>query len=159
MRYYMRQNLFSLKDKYKIYNEDERITYTIDANWQILNFRCNILDENNEICAKVSKEMISVLPKYQIYTDTDVIANVSMRLSFFKKNFDISSKFGNISMEGDFFSFNFKVLKNGKLVATVDKQFIKMTDCYVINVLDNIQPEFIIALAVIVDNALHNDNQ
>ncbi len=158
-KYFLQQKAFSLKDKYNVYDEDEEIIYKISSNFQLINFQCSIKNSQDEECLKVISEVMNVIPKYQIVKNNFTVAKVKKKVSFLKHRFEISSEYGNFKIENNgFMSLNFNLWKDNLIIANISKEFIKLTDYYVIDILEDIQPEFVVALVITIDNALYNGN-
>lgn len=159
MKYYLKQKIFSFIDEYFVKNEMDENIYKIESNFFQFPFSCKILDSSGNVSAKIVKELLTFLPKYQIFNGDDtVIANINMEFSILSKKYSITSQYGDIKIEGDIFGLNFSIVKDNEAIAIVNKDWIHYTDFYVIDVVDAINPAFIIALVIIIDNSLHNNN-
>ncbi|WP_304943498.1 LURP-one-related family protein [Vallitalea guaymasensis] len=49
-------------------------------------------------------------------------------------------------------------MKNGNIVATVSKEFFSFSDTYGVDVNDNEDYGFIIALVIVIDQIIHDNN-
>ena len=79
-----------------------------------------------------------------------------MKLLGLGTKFQVTSKFGTYKINGNFRSRNFKIKKDSTLVATVSKKSLHIHDTYRIKVEKGQDVPFILALAVVLDEVLHD---
>ena len=71
------------------------------------------------------------------------------------KKFSVKSKQGTFKIDGNFRSREFKIKKDGKLVATVSKKFFSIGDKYGVQVQQGQDIPFILCLAIVIDEVAH----
>ncbi|CAF4002749.1 unnamed protein product, partial [Rotaria sp. Silwood1] len=97
------------------------------------------------------------LAKYEIRQNDDVIADVKRKINLFGgTKFKINSKYGELKIEGDFVSREFTIKRDHKIVATISKKFFAIGDKYGIKIEQDQDVPFILALAIVVDEVVHD---
>jgi uncharacterized protein YxjI len=95
------------------------------------------------------------LPEYTIYTSGQPIATAKKEFTLFKPRFNIWSAYGDYTIEGNFLGMDFSIFKSGKQVAQVSKRWFSFGDTYGVDITDDEDYAFILALVIVIDQALH----
>lgn len=153
MRYYMKSKFFKIKEDFWIKNEYEEEVFFVDNKFFTLGLQFDI-QKNNRVIYSVKERLLTFLSNYNIYENDNVIASVDQKFTFFKNKTTVtSSKYDDIEINGDFFSINYEILKNNRVIATVKKELFSFTDNYYVDI--NFEDEaFILCLVVIIDNII-----
>lgn len=132
MRLLFKQRFFSWLDSYDIYDENGNTEYTVEGklSWG----HClHVLDKSGVHVATLKEEVLTFLPKFNIYMGDEYVGCIKKEFTFLKPKFDIDCNGWYI--EGEFFEWDYQILDlDGGLVATVSKELFRMTDTYAIDV-------------------------
>ena len=158
MRYLVRQKIFSFGDSFTITDENGIDRYKIQGKVFSLGNKLTIYDLACNKLIYIEQKIFKFLPQYEIYEGDTLVARVKKQLTFFKPRFEIESGFGNFQVEGDVWGYNFSVIKNGLIVARVEKKFMSFSDTYSVDVFEGERDEFILALVIVIDQVLHDNN-
>ncbi len=132
MKLLLKQRLFSWFDSYDIYDEEGNTVFVVKGELS-LGKRLNVYSEDGIHIATLQQEILTFLPKFEIYIGDNYAGEISKEFSFFKPSFNIDYLGWNVS--GDFFEWDYEIFdKNDKLVATVSKELLNFTDTYCIDV-------------------------
>ncbi|MEW9080262.1 LURP-one-related family protein [Terrisporobacter glycolicus] len=74
----------------------------------------------------------------------------------FKDKLSVTSKYGDLTIKGDYFDHNYGIYKGGELIAQVAKEFFSFTDNYYIDIYFE-DESFVLALVVIIDKQKNNN--
>ncbi|CAF1290381.1 unnamed protein product [Adineta steineri] len=98
------------------------------------------------------------LAKYEIRQNDRVIADVKRKVKLLGlgTKFTVTSKLGTYKINGKFRSRDFKIKKDAQLVATISKKFFHVHDTYGIKIENGQDVPFILSLAVVLDEVLHD---
>lgn len=134
MRLYFKQRFFTWFDSYDIYDEAGSTVYTVEG--QLSWGHClHILDRNGCHIGTVKERVLTFLPKFELYENDAYIGCIQKAFTFFTPRFDIDCN--GWQVEGSFFEWDYRVTEPcGALVATVSKELFRLTDTYVIDVVD-----------------------
>ena len=148
MRLLFKQRFFSWFDSYDIYNEAGETVYTVEGklSWngntvyvvkgQLSWGHClHILDAAGNHIGTVKEQVLTFLPKFELYEHDQYIGCIQKEFTFFTPKFDIDCN--GWQVQGSFMEWDYQVTEPcGALVATVTKELFHWTDTYVIDVVN-----------------------
>lgn len=158
MKYLIRQKIFSFGDKFTIKNEFNEDCYQVIGKVFSLGNKLSLYDMQGRELYFIQQKLMKLMPEYHLSKGEDVVAVVKKKLTFLKARFEIESSFGNYTIQGSPFGYNFQILKNNQVVATISKQFFSMTDAYGIDISNNEDQAMMIALVIVIDQVVHENN-
>lgn len=153
-KFYMEQKVFSLTAKYNIYLEDKTPVYSIQSDLTHLNY--TVSREDAEIF-KFKKKLIALLPEYTIFEDGSEIGHMKKKFKLTKPEVVGQIKGKTVTLKGNLFGYNYAIEFDGKEVAAVDTEILTWGDCYRITVRDESLQDYIMILAVIIDNVIDSE--
>lgn len=157
MRYQIRQKIFSFGDSFTIKDDLDQDRFLVKGKVFSLGDKLRIEDVFGNELLYIEQQLMRFLPEYYIFSGEQQMARVKKELSFFKSRFVIDSSMGEFEMNGDFFSHDFEILKNGAVVAVVSKKWFSFSDTYGVEISDEENQAFIIALVIVIDQVLHDN--
>lgn len=158
MRLYIKQKVFSIGDKYDIYDEFGKLYYHVDSEIFTIGAKFHLCNLQGQELFYIKRRITFLCAKYEIYKGQQLCAEIQQELRFFKSKLNIYSAFGNYTVEGDIWSRQFNVYRDGFLVGGVAKKFLSWSDTYEMSIADNEDSAFFSALVIAIDNCLHNEN-
>lgn len=158
MLYQIKQKLFSFKQDFTIKNKYDEDSFIVEGKFLSIGHKLKIFDANRNELLHIEQKVLTFLPEYFIYDNSNIeVARVKKKLSFFKPQFIIDSKFGTYTLTGNVFEHNFQVLKSGQTVAEISKTWFSLSDTYGVDVADEEKAEFILALVIVLDMVLDDE--
>lgn len=157
MKLYIKQKIFTIGDKFDIYDEWQHPVYNVEA--QLLSFprKLHLYDNSGLEVFLVQRQFTWFLAKYEIYSAGMQVATIEQQFSFPSKEFSITAATGDqFTIEGDMFGWTFSIMKNGLPYASLSKRLMAWGDSYEINVFDDRELAFAAAIVIALDNCLHN---
>jgi uncharacterized protein YxjI len=132
MRYQIREKIFAIGEDSDITNEQGQPVYHVDGKIFSLHNTLIIRDLSGQEVAKVQRQLIALTPTYHITAHGQEIAELRKKLfSPFIDRFTIDVPGpDDLNMTGDLFSHEYTITRGGKVVATVSKKWISLTDTY-----------------------------
>ncbi len=134
MRLLFKQRLFSWFDSYDIYSEAGETIYTVKGRpaWG----HClKLFDALGNEIGTVKQQVLTFLPKFELYLGETYAGCISKEFSFFHPRFHIDCN--GWQVEGNFFEWDYTIFNaSGQSVASVSKELFHWTDTYVIDVQD-----------------------
>lgn len=153
-KFYVNERLFSIADKYDILDESGNVAYYGVRKLFKLFEEFSINDYKGNFVCKIKKQFTLLLPRYDLIINDRVVATVQKKFTFFVSKYDITSSYGDFTIDGDIFSWNFSIYQGSKLVCTVMKEFALFKDKYEIEVAD-FDEVIAIGLVIILDSIHH----
>jgi uncharacterized protein YxjI len=157
-QFYLKQKVFALRDRYKVYDEEQTLAYYVEGKMfsftRLMNF---YREKDKQHLYIIKKNFISFLPKYRLLNpDETQVAMLTKRISFMKHKFDITSDLGDLKMEGNMWGHDFKVMDGDNILLEVHKKWLSWGDTYQITIHDDSKTELLLALVLMIDDCLHD---
>lgn len=149
MKLLFKQRFFSWFDSYDVYDESGNTLYTVKG--QLDWGHClKIYDAADREVGTVKEEILTFLPKFNIYNNQAYLGCIRKEFSFFVPRFTV--EFNGWQVEGDFFEWDYAIqTAQGAPVATVSKELFRWTDTYVIDVNDPADALYALMLVLAID--------
>jgi uncharacterized protein YxjI len=161
MRYVLRQKVFCLGDDYTIRDENGKDCYYVDGKAFSFGDKLSFQDmEGNEL-AFIRQKLLSWGPTYEIYRDGELAAVVTKEhFTFFRCKFMIDVP-GPDDLEavGDFMDKEYTFGRGDGAVATVSKQWFRVSDTYGVEIADGEDEVLILASTAVIDLCCHGDRK
>lgn len=149
MKLLFKQRLFSWFDSYDIYNEAGETVYTVQG--QLAWGHClKIYDAAGREIGTVKERIFSFLPKFEMYLGERYIGCISKEFTFFMPKYHIDCN--GWQVDGDWLEWDYSIFdKNGRQIASVNKEIWNWTDTYVIDVADQADALCALMLVLAID--------
>lgn len=158
MRYKIKQKIFSFGDSFYIKDNSGNDVFRVQGKVFALGDKLKIYDMQGNELIYIEQKLLRFLPEYSLFRNGTLIARVKKELSFFRPKFVIDSMMGSFSIEGEIFSHDFSIVKSGRTIASVNKKWISFGDVYEANINDNEDQAFMLALVIVIDQVIHDNN-
>ena len=145
MKLYMKQKVFSIKDRFYIKDEQGNDRYYVEGEFFTIGKKLHLYDMNGRELAFIQEKVLSFLPRFYVYMNGKEAAEIVKAFTFFKPKYSINGLGWNV--EGDFWSHDYRVANNGRDVASVHKAWFSWGDSYEIDI--NNSEEEVLTLAVV----------
>ena len=149
MRLLFKQRMFSWFDSFDIYNENNEIVYTVEGklSWG----HClHIYDRYHNHIGTIKEEVLTFLPKFNMYIHNNYIGRIYKEFSFFKPKYHIECN--NWTIQGDFWEWDYRILDNqNRLVATISKELFHFTDTYILNIINPQDALYVLMVVLSID--------
>lgn len=152
MRYYMKSKFFAIKEDFWIKNEYGEDTFFVDTKFLTFGLQFDII-KNNQTIYNVKEKLLTFMPNYEVSENGEVVAKVNQKLSFMRDKIKVNSKYGELIIQGDIFDYSYRIYKDNRVIARIEKELFAFTDNYEVDV-DFKDEAFILTLVVIIDNII-----
>ena len=133
MKLYFKQRFFSWFDSYDIYYEGGSVAYTVEG--KLAWGHClHILDSRGQHIATVKQQVLTFLPKFDLYVGERCIGTIRKEFTFFNPSFTMD--FCGWTVEGSFMEWDYTIQDGPRTVASISKELFNWTDTYTIDVAD-----------------------
>lgn len=152
---YVKQKVFKLRDVYPVLDEDGRTVYRVEQDFRLIGNTVHVYHVSGQRSFVIDRELLRLLPRYQVSFDDGGTMVIRQRLSFLRKQIDVSSRDYQLHLQGDFFlDLNFDIYNGSTQVGFIKKAFLAWGDTFVIGVMDPAFEEELLALLIVVDDIL-----
>lgn len=158
MELYIKQRIFSLKDKYNVVDENGNIIFYVEGKVFSIGAKITLFDSFGNEMFYIKQVVPTFMPKYEIYRNNELYAVVKERFSMFSHKIDIMGADRTLLVDGDLWAMDFTVSCNGVLLGHLSKKWFSWGDSYSLYVENSEDAAFFTALSIAVDNCHHNSN-
>ncbi len=147
MNLYIKQKVFSFKDKFDIFDCNGNVKYKAEGEFFSLGKKLHVYDMNGAEVIYIRQRLITFLPKYEISVLGSETVEIVKNFTLFKHEYTIPQ--WNIKIHGDFFAHEYSVEQNGSPIAQLSKEWLSWGDTYNICIY-NPGDEFVALAAILV---------
>ena len=159
MKLYIKQKVFSLGDKYYVFNEMQQPVFAVQGRIFSMGAKIHVFDMTGQELYFIQQKLFRFLPEYHIFAGDILCAIVKKEFSFFKPRLAIQSQYGDYTMEGNLFGMDFTIFNDGIPVGEIHKKWFSFGDSYELVVHDPNNAAFFSTLVIAIDNCLHNESR
>ena len=156
MRLYMKQKVFSMKDRFTIKNEAGEDVYTVEGKFISLGKKLHILDPNGEEVAFVKQELLTFLPKFTVLQHDEPVAQIQKKMSFLKPKYIVTGL--DWTIEGDVFGHDYTVFAGEQAIVSIHKKWMSWGDTFELDVAEDADPTLTVAVVLAIDAVLDAQN-
>ena len=149
---YIKQKVFSWKDKFSVYNAFGEDVYRVEGEFLTIGKKLHIYDIYDNETAFIHEKVFSFLPKYYISRNGTDIAEVVKKLTFLKARYEIPA-FG-WTVQGNFTDHSYSIESAKGTVATISKKWFSWGDTYEIDAAQGTDPVNVLSVVLIIDAVL-----
>ena len=145
MKLYMKQKVFSWKDKFTIkdaYGEDR---YFVEGQFISLGKKLHIYDRNENEVAFVKQKVVALMPKFFVEIGGEDVAEIVKKFTLFKPKYVVNGP--DWDVQGDMWSHNYTITKNGAPIVAIHKQWMAWGDTFELDIAPG--ADEVLALAVV----------
>lgn len=146
---YVKQKVFSLGGHFTVKDQQEKDKYTIEGSFLSVPKTFTIKDIHEHEIAKITKKVMSFLPKFFVEVNGEEVITIQKEFSFFKSRYRIDGQ--NITVQGDWWDKNFHIVSEGIVVGHVTEKWFTWGDTYEVTIEEEALEHVIIALVVAID--------
>ncbi len=131
MKLYFKQRLFSWFDSYDIYDETGATAFTVRG--QLSWGHClQIYDAQERNIGTVREVVLSFLPRFELSSYGRSIGTLRKEFSLLRPRYQLD--LNGWQIEGNWLEWDYSIVgADGRAVASISKQLLRMTDTYVID--------------------------
>lgn len=155
---YIKQKVFSLVDKYSVYNEFGEPVYKVEGELFSWGAKIHLYDLSGAELYYIKQKVFVLLPEYEIYKGDTFCARVKKEFTFLRPRLNVQSSYGDFEIEGQFMEMDFNIQSNGQSLGNIHKEWLTWGDTYCLSIANPENAAFFISLVIAIDNCLHNDS-
>lgn len=156
MKLLFQQRLFSWFGSYDIYDEHEQTAYKVQGKlaW---GHKLEIHDQNGNKRGTVTEKVISLLPTFAIEVDGQYIGRIRKQFTLLKPKYTLDMNDWQVT--GDMLGWNYEVRDaQGTLIMTAEKKLLRLTDTYVIDIVEEKNALLSLMIVLAIDAAIASAN-
>lgn len=154
MKLYMKQKVFSIKDKFTIQDETGADKYFIEGKLISLGKKLTVKDSAGNELALVKQKLISFMPKFTVEMGGNEVAIIKKKVTAFKPKYIIEGP--NWEVSGDFFGHDYVITEGGAPVVSIHKKWMAWGDTFELDVVDESREVLAMAVVLAIDCVMDN---
>ena len=149
MKLYIKQKVFSWKDKFYVKDENGNDRYYVEGELFSLGKKLHIYDMNNNELAFIHQKVMSFLPRFYVYIGGVQMAEIVKEFTLFRNKYRIESLGWDV--DGDFMDHDYEITHMGRPIITINKEWFTWGDSYVLDIADGTDPISALSVVLAID--------
>lgn len=157
MQLYMKQKVFSWKDKFSIQDAFGQDKYYVEGKMISIGKKLRLYDAAGNELAFINQKVVALMPKFSVEIGGQEVAVIKKKFSFFKPKYYIEGP--GWEVEGDFFSHDYTITENGTPIVAIHKKWMAWGDTFELDIADESREVLALATVLAIDavlDAQHN---
>ncbi|PAT02034.1 hypothetical protein CI105_04005 [Candidatus Izimaplasma bacterium ZiA1] len=155
MRFYIKQKVFSLKDKFTVKDFNGNDIYLLQGKMFSLHNKMQLMNIDGSTLLFAQKKLFRLFPEYIISNQHNEDLAIIKKKFGLRPKFDITVVNKALKVEGSLFQHSFDVMEDTTTVASIRKKVLSFGDSYEIEVYDEQHTELLLFLVIIIDQVIH----
>ena len=145
MQLYMKQKVFSWKDKFSIQNAFGEDKYFVEGKVISIGKKLRVYDTAGNELAFVNQKVVSLMPKFTVEMDGNEVAVIKKKFTLLKPKYIIEGP--GWEVEGDFFGHDYQIVDKGTVIVAIHKKWMAWGDTFELDIPD--EHNEVLAMAVV----------
>lgn len=159
MKLFIKEDLIRIRNFFEVKNENDEVFVKVQSKYFTIGKKLTVFSPEDKELFFIKQKLFKILPKYTISQNGKIVATIKKRLFSVFAKMSVKSDYGEYTMEGNWLAHNFKILKDGNIVATINKKLVALRDAYSVDISEEENAEFIVALIITIDQIMHGRNK
>lgn len=149
MKLYIKQKVFSWKDKFYVKDENGNDRYYIEGELFSLGKKLHIYDMNSNEIAFIHQKVLSFLPRFFVFIGGIQVAEIVKEFTFFRNKYRIEGL--GWEVDGDFMDHDYEITHMGRPIVAISKEWFTWGDSYMLDIADNVDPVNALSVVLAID--------
>jgi len=155
MKFYVKQKIFSIKDKFTIKDFAQNDVYQVQGKFMSISNKLELLNMDGSQVLNAKKKLFKFFQTYNIFSNhNDELATIKRKFSF-KYKFDVFVGNELLNVDGSFFAHSFNIRRGNEDLASISKKVFSFGDAYEIDIVDETNKELFLFIVIIIDQIVH----
>lgn len=152
MKLYMKQKVFSWRDKFTVKDESGIDRYQVEGEFLSLGKRLHVLNESNVEVALIRQKLLAWMPQFFVEIDGREICKIVKRLTLLRPKYELEGLSWHV--EGDILSHEYMVYDGSRAVMGLSKHWLTWGDSYELDIADQKDELLCLSIALAIDAVL-----
>lgn len=155
MKLYIRQKVFSWKDKFTVKDQYGQDKYMVEGEMFSLGKKLHVSDMAGNEVAFIQQKILSFMPRYFVFVGDRQVAEIVRKFSLFRPKYEVLGL--DWQVEGDFFAHNYVISDGNNYVVEINKEWMTWGDCYELDIASGADEIVALATVLAIDCATENN--
>ncbi|CAL6055658.1 LURP-one-related_family protein [Hexamita inflata] len=143
----MQEKMFGFQTEFFIKNQAGQDCFIVFSKLFSFTQKHSLLNVLRQEILSVENKVFSWLPTFYVKQNEQLSLTIKQECSCFSQQLTITG-LKNWKVVGDYFAHDFQIFENGQVVARMSKAWFTWGDSFLIEVYNNTQPEYVIAVVM-----------
>lgn len=157
MKLYIKQHVFTFRDRFNIFDEDGKTKYYVKGEILSIGKKLHVFDCNDREVAMIHQKVLSILPKFTIYVNEKEVAEIVKEISLFKARYSIEGL--DWTIKGDYLDHNYEINQGRKTIVSIHKKWISFGDVYELDIEDKSSELYALMVVLAIDAVIAADKE
>lgn len=154
MYLYMKQKVFSWKDKFSIQNEYGEDKYYVEGKVISIGKKLRVYDTAGNELAFVNQKVVSLMPKFCVEMNGEEVAVIKKKFTLLKPKYFIEGP--GWEVQGDFLGHDYTIMNGSQPVVSIHKKWMAWGDTFELNITDEQHEVLAMAVVLAIDAVMDN---
>ena len=154
MKLYLKQKVFSWKDKSTIKDENGDDKYFVEGKVLSIGKKLTVFDTNQNEVAFIRQKVATIMPKFFVEINGEQVAQIVKKFTLLKPKYVVEGP--GWTIQGNFSAHDYSINDGEKQIAVIHKQWMTWGDTFEIDIADE-KDEIIILGVVLAIDAVMDD--
>ena len=157
MKLYIKQKVFSWKDKFFVKDEYGQDKYYVEGEAFSWGRKLHVYDMNQREVAFIAQKVMTFMPEFHVSQEGREVAVVKQKFSWFHPKYEIQGP--NWTVEGSFWQHEYTVSdQGGSVQVSISKELMSWGDSYELDIAEDKNELLALAVVLAIDCAVAQQN-
>lgn len=157
MKLFIKQKVFSWKDRFTVKDESGSDRYFVEGEIFSFGKKLHVYDVHQTERIFLQQKVWSFLPRFFVFIDGLQVAEIVKEFTFMKPRYSVLGL--NWEVNGNFWAHDYEILNQGHVVVTIKKEWLTWGDTYVLDIADARDEINALAVVLAIDAVMSQQNQ
>ncbi len=134
MQLVIKQKMFSLRDGFHVFDENDNIKYMVKSELLSLGHKFHIYDTRGREVGVIRQKMMSLFGEFYVEIGGKQLGSIKKKFAMITPKYEVDFK--GWKVRGDLMGWNYEIYDDFNQIARISKKFFHLTDTYVIDIFD-----------------------
>lgn len=149
MRLFIKQQVFSLNDKFSVKDENQVDRFYVEGEFMTVGKKLRVYTSNHEEVIYIEQQLWKWFPEYNLFNGEEKLATIKKEPSLFNNNYIIEGP--DWEIEGSITAHDYMIKNQGTVIADINKKFLSWGDTYEIIIHDDSQLHLLLGIVIVID--------
>lgn len=155
MKLYMKQKVFSLKERFYVKDEMGLDKYYVEGEVFSLAKKLHVYNMIGEEVLYIEQKAWKLQPTYEIYVNGTLITSIIREFSLFDAKYRVDGL--DWFVKGKFWAHDYAVYHGNTVVSTISKEWYSWGDSYMMDICEGINELYVLAIVLTIDCVMASD--
>lgn len=155
MKYYIKQSVFSLTDRFTIKDQYGVDVYTVEGSFFKIPKEFTIYNMDGRPVVFIKKQLFRFMSHFDIEIAGHHVT-VKQNFTFFRRS--ISMENIQWTLEGDLWGYNYSLVEGNRYIMSLKKHWFTWGDSYELDIENENEAPLCIAIAIVIDRLIYESN-